>query len=35
MITQIRYLGVFETIKIRQTAFPYRKTYEDFANKNK
>ena len=31
MKAQIKYLGVFETIKIRKAIFPCRKTYEDFA----
>jgi myosin heavy subunit len=31
MLTQIRYLGVFETIQIRQKTFPARKLYEDFS----
>lgn len=31
MATQIKYLGVFETIKIRQAIFPSRKIYEDFS----
>jgi myosin heavy subunit len=30
MLTQVRYLGVFETIQIRQKTFPARKTYADF-----
>lgn len=32
MLTQVRYLGVFETIQIRQKTFPARKTYPDFIN---
>lgn len=31
MLTQVRYLGVFETIQIRQKTFPARKTYSEFA----
>lgn len=31
MATQVKYLGVFETIKIRQAIFPSRKTYEEFS----
>lgn len=31
MKTQIKYLGVFETIKIRKAIFPFRKLYEDFS----
>jgi myosin heavy subunit len=31
MKKQIQYLGVFETIKIRQAIFPSRKIYEDFS----
>jgi len=30
MLTQVRYLGVFETIQIRQKTFPSRKLYWDF-----
>jgi myosin heavy subunit len=30
MLTQVRYLGVFETIQIRQKTFPSRKLYPDF-----
>ena len=30
MLTQIRYLGVFQTIQIRQKTFPARKSYADF-----
>lgn len=30
MLTQVRYLGVFETIQIRQKTFPARKSYFDF-----
>lgn len=30
MMRQIRYLGVFETIKIRKSVFPFRKTYDEF-----
>lgn len=30
MLTQVRYLGVFETIQIRQKTFPARKNYSDF-----
>lgn len=30
MLTQVRYLGVFETIQIRQKTFPSRKLYSDF-----
>ena len=31
MLTQVRYLGVFQTIQIRQKTFPARKTYDDFS----
>lgn len=27
LLTQVRYLGVFETIQIRQKTFPFRKLY--------
>lgn len=27
LLTQIRYLGVFETIQIRKKTFPFRKLY--------
>ena len=30
MLTQVRYLGVFETVQIRQKVFPCRKTYREF-----
>jgi myosin heavy subunit len=30
MITQVRYLGVFETIQIRKKTFPSRWLYEEF-----
>lgn len=30
ILTQVRYLGVFETIQIRKKTFPVRKTLEDF-----
>ncbi len=32
MLTQVRYLGVFETIQIRQKTFPARKIYSDFVS---
>ena len=32
MLTQVRYLGVFETVQIRQKVFPSRKTYHDFVD---
>jgi myosin heavy subunit len=32
MLTQIRYLGVFQTIQIRRKIFPMRKNHEDFVN---
>ncbi len=33
ILTQIRYLGVLQTIFIRKNTFPKRKKYEDFKNK--
>jgi len=33
LLTQVRYLGVFETIQIRQKTFPARKPYIDFIDK--
>lgn len=30
ILTQIRYLGVFQTILIRKNAYPYRKSYAQF-----
>lgn len=30
MMTQIRYLGVFETIQIRKKTFPSRWPYDEF-----
>ena len=30
LLTQVRYLGVFETIQIRQKTFPARKMYQEF-----
>lgn len=30
IITQIRYLGVFETIQIRKKTFPSRWLYDEF-----
>ena len=30
ILSQIRYLGVFETIQIRKKTFPSRKTYDEF-----
>ncbi len=30
MLTQVRYLGVFETIQIRKKTFPSRWLYDDF-----
>jgi myosin heavy subunit len=30
ILTQIRYLGVFQTIMIRRNTFPFRKLYRDF-----
>jgi len=33
MITQIRYLGVFETIQIRKKTFPSRWLYKDFVGR--
>lgn len=30
LLDQIRYLGVFETIRIRKSVFPCRKSYEEF-----
>lgn len=30
LLTQVRYLGVFETIQIRQKTFPARKEYSEF-----
>lgn len=31
MRRQIRYMGVCETIKIRKSIFPFRRTYREFA----
>ena len=32
MLTQVRYLGVFETVQIRQKVFPCRKTYQELVD---
>lgn len=33
VLTQVRYLGVFETVAIRKSSFPSRWTYEEFVGR--
>ena len=35
ILSQVRYLGVFETIQIRKKTFPVRKEYKDFTKEYK